>query len=156
MKKILLASFIALMFSGCFVDMIREESHESLLKPDVEWVVYKIILESGEVIEPNWQWRELHSDMQFDVKQNRIFGKAVCNNYFATFALKGKQLTISHSGSSRRLCFSNESMDYEMKFLKNLEGSFEVRQKNKEMRLYSPRATYYLREDSQAHDHSKQ
>lgn len=148
MNKYILICFMSLLFHGCFVDMLREESHETLLKSDSQWIVYKIVLHSGEIIEPNWQWRELVSSMKFDVKQNRIFGKAACNNYFANFKIQGKKLNINKSGSSRRLCFPNESMEYEMNFLTNLNGDFIIKAKANNMILESSKATYYLRQDT--------
>ena len=134
---------VGLLSSGCFVDIVREEHKEDLLNPSKQWYVYKITLENGEEIAPKWE--NAKSSLSFETNENRIFGVSACNNYFATFALKGKKLSVSNSGWSRRICHPEESMMYEYLFIKNLVGEFEVRLEGEEMRLVGSHAVYYLR-----------
>ncbi|WP_295699283.1 META domain-containing protein [Helicobacter mastomyrinus] len=142
--KITICAMTALIvMSGCFVDLVRQENKEALLESSKQWYVYKILYQNGREFTPIWE--QAKSSMSFDVDENRIFGVSVCNNYFATFALSGKKLKVSNSGSSRRICFPHESAEYEYYFLKALEGDFIVRKKGNQMQLEGKEATYYLK-----------
>lgn len=134
---------VGIISSGCFVDIVREEHKEKLLIPSKQWYVYKITLENGEEITPKWE--NAKSSLSFDTNENRIFGVSACNNYFATFALKGAKIRISNTGWSRRICQPEESMMYEFLFIKNLTGEFEVKLDKGQMRLIGAHATYYLK-----------
>lgn len=136
-------SISALLFSnGCFVDLVKHQNKKNLLESDEEWHVYEIVLKDGTRLTPTDKYE---SNMEFDVDENRIFGVAACNNYFATFSLKGKKMRISEKGNSRKLCFPREGMEYERAFLGGLEGSFTVSRENELMQLKGKNATYYLR-----------
>lgn len=141
--KLGLILLVMLCASGCFVDMLRQESHETLLGSDKEWYVYKIVLGDGQEFTPKWE--NAKSTLIFSVGENRIFGISACNNYSATFLLKGKKMNVSSIDWSRRICYPEESMKYEYWFLKNLEGNFVVKRSGKELVLESERAVYYLR-----------
>lgn len=134
---------VALMsVQGCFVDLLRQENKENLLESKKQWYVSKIVLNDGRELKPIWA--DAKSTMSFDTDENRIFGVGVCNNYFATFALKGKKLQVSGVGSSRRMCEENEAMNYEFWFFKALDGGFVVKKKGGKMELKGATATYYL------------
>ncbi|TLD96516.1 META domain-containing protein [Helicobacter jaachi] len=138
-----LAMVLTLLFvNGCFVDLVRHENNEIILESNKQWYVSKITFKDGTEISPVWE--EAKSNMNFNVNENRIFGISVCNNYFATFTLKGNKLKVSNIGSSRRMCFPNESMRYEYMFLKYLQGDFIVNKKDGKIRLEGQEATYYL------------
>lgn len=138
-----LVVLVALTMSGCFVNLITQEYKDSLLEDEKQWYVYKFTLKDGQEFEPIW--KEAQSTMSFDTEENRIFGVSVCNNYFATFALRGKKLKVSASGASRRLYHPSESSRYEFWFVRSLEGEFVIEKEGKEMRLKGEHATYYLR-----------
>lgn len=134
---------VALMsVQGCFVDLLRQENKENLLESKKQWYVSKIVLNDGQELKPIWEGAK--STMSFDTDENRIFGVGVCNNYFATFALKGKKLQVSGVGSSRRMCEENEGMNYEFWFFKGLAGEFAIKKRGGKMELKGAGATYYL------------
>lgn len=134
---------VALMsVQGCFVDLLRQENKENLLESKKQWYVSKIVLSDGRELKPIWEGAK--STMSFDADENRIFGVGVCNNYFATFALKGKKLQVSGVGSSRRMCEENEGMNYEFWFFKGLAGEFAIKKRGGKMELKGVGATYYL------------
>ncbi|RDU60832.1 META domain-containing protein [Helicobacter marmotae] len=145
MKIVCLNLMALVLMSACFVDLVRKENQEILLADEKQWRVYKFVLQDGRTFIPIWQ--DTQATMSFDVDENRIFGINICNNYFATFAIKGTKLTISHSGSSRRICTPSESQEFQFHFLQNLEGEFIVRKDihNDQMRLEGKNATYYLK-----------
>ena len=121
---------VALMsVQGCFVDLLRQENKENLLESKKQWYVSKIVLSDGRELKPIWEGAK--STMSFDADENRIFGVGVCNNYFATFALKGKKLQVSGVGSSRRMCEENEGMNYEFWFFKGLAGEFAIKKRSR-------------------------
>lgn len=127
---------------GCFVDLLRQENKENVLESKKEWYVSKIILHDAKELTPIW--KDAKSTMVFDADENRIFGVGVCNNYFATFALKGKKLKVSGLGSTRRICKEGESMNYEFWFFKALDGEFTIKKRDGKMELRGDKATYYL------------
>lgn len=134
---------LMMVLSGCFVELMKHEQEEAFLSGGKEWYVYKIILEDGRELIPKWE--NAKSTLSFNVDENRIFGVIACNNYFATFHLKRKKLSVSNTGWSRRICYPEDSMRYEYWFIKSLEGEFVVKKENKELILQSDRAVYYLR-----------
>nr|QGT50358.1 hypothetical protein Helico5904_0300 [uncultured Helicobacter sp.] len=134
--------FLLFFVNGCFIDLIKQENKETLLDDGKHWYVYKIVLKSGEEIIPT---QNAKSTMEFDADEDRIFGVGSCNNYFATFALKGKKLTMSNAGSSRRVCYPTEDNRYEFLFVRGLNGTFVVSRNYKEMLLKGSEISYYLR-----------
>lgn len=142
LKKILFSSMVLICISGCFVDVMRHENEEALFGDGKQWRVYKFVLKDGREFTPMWE--EAKSNMAFDISEDKIFGVSVCNNYFASFKLRGKKLQISDSGASRRLCFSEGSGVYEFNFVRGLQGEFVVKRKGRQMELKSKNITYYL------------
>lgn len=134
---------LGIMQSGCFVDIVKQEAKESLLAHNQQWYVYKIVLKGGEILTPSAQ---SSSTMSFEAEENRIFGIASCNNYFATFNLKGKKLKVQDVGSSKRMCESREAGAYEAKFLEHLHGNFEIKKSSQDMELRGKEAIFYLRQ----------
>ena len=55
--------------------------------------------------------------LEFFKEENRVAGFAGCNNYFATYNLKGSELTFSNAGSTRKMC---ADMSVEDAFLKKM------------------------------------
>ncbi|MCH5313421.1 MAG: META domain-containing protein [Helicobacter sp.] len=141
-KKIFFSAIVLILMSGCFVDALKEKRQESFLSDEKQWYVYKFVLKDGREFVPTWQ--NAKSTMSFDVDEGRIFGVSVCNNYFASFKLKGKKLTISDSGTSRRMCYPDETLSYEFNFTRGLEGEFVVYRKDEQMELRGKDITYYL------------
>ena len=54
---------------------------------------------------------------EFVAEENRVAGFAGCNNYFATYELKGHELKLGPAGATRKMC---EDMAVEDAFLKQL------------------------------------
>lgn len=142
------ALMILLTNNGCFFDLMKQENKAFLLESQKQWYVYKILTKDGLEITPPEE--NTKSTMSFDIDENRIFGIASCNNYFATFALDNRTLTISQKGASRRICFPNESLEYEYIFLQELEGIFKIKKSGKKMQLIGENATYYLQQLSES------
>lgn len=134
--------FLTIFVNGCFIDLVQQENEKTLLDNNKHWYVYKIVLKSGEEIIPT---HHAQSTMEFDTIEDRIYGIGSCNNYFATFTLKGKKLTMSNSGSSRRVCYPTEDNQYEFLFVRGLNGTFVVSRNYKEMLLKGSEVSYYLR-----------
>lgn len=62
-----------------------------------------------------------HVTLAFSADEGRVYGSAGCNRYFGGFAIKGKRLTIGHTGSTRMFCGSPEGlMDQEDEYLRTL------------------------------------
>ena len=141
-KKSLICVLLLVFMNGCFLEVLQRENEEQLLG-DEKWYVYKFVLKNGREFEPIWEG--VQSSMIFDIDENRIFGVSVCNNYFASFTLKGKKLKMSDSGSSRRMCSPAESMSYEFFFTRGLNGDFVIHRKGKFMEIKGKEMTYYLK-----------
>ena len=54
---------------------------------------------------------------EFFKEESRVAGYAGCNNYFATYELKGNELIFSNAGSTRKMC---ADMSVEDAFLKKM------------------------------------
>ena len=87
------------------------------------------------------------STFDFDVKQNKIFGVAGCNNFSADYAWKdADNIEIYDVNITRKLCTPSRVMVFEMRFARNLKNIFFVEKKGKdEMILKSKDVQIYLK-----------
>ena len=87
------------------------------------------------------------SSFDFDVKQNKIFGVAGCNNFSADYAWKdADNIEIYDVNITRKLCTPSRVMVFEMRFARNLKNIFFVEKKGKdEMILKSKEVQIYLK-----------
>jgi heat shock protein HslJ len=67
--------------------------------------------------------------------ENRLAGNASCNQFFATFALNGDQLTITLAGVTRKLC-PPALLEQEQRFLAAVEAVARAEIRNGLLYLY--------------------
>ncbi|PAF50522.1 META domain-containing protein [Helicobacter sp. 13S00477-4] len=83
--------------------------------------------------------------MVFDQTQNRIYGTAACNTYFASYTWKDtKHLEVGNTGMTRKLCDPDELMGFEFRFMRNFNGMFTVTQDKTSMILDNGKMQIYL------------
>ena len=70
----------------------------------------------------------------FQEEDQRLSGFAGCNNFFSTYHLKGKEITIDQSGATRKLC---PDMSVENAFFKLLPEVARYEVVKKELYLYN-------------------
>jgi heat shock protein HslJ len=75
--------------------------------------------------------------IEFDEKQHRASGDTGCNRFFGELAVEGTSVRISHLGSTKRACLSEDANRREAQFLRSLEKTtrFEVHEGT--LRLYA-------------------
>ena len=66
--------------------------------------------------------------LNFDEKENKISGKALCNSFFAEYEMIGHKITFSSIGSTKMYC--EGMMDEESQIITNLQSTtrYEVKQ----------------------------
>ncbi len=69
----------------------------------------------------------------FAEDENRVSGYAGCNNYFATYNLKGAELSFSDAGSTRKMC---ADMSVEDAFLKKMNEIAYYKMVKSELHLF--------------------
>lgn len=77
-----------------------------------------------------------HPTFEFSEEENRVSGSAGCNNYFASYEVKGKELTLGNAGSTRMMC---QDMTVEDAFLKNLSEIAYYKVIKSELHLFDAR-----------------
>ncbi|WP_394995885.1 META domain-containing protein [uncultured Helicobacter sp.] len=85
-----------------------------------EWKANRLSIDTRVLFAPQ------DTTMIFDTDQNRIYGNAGCNNYTANIEIEGNALLIKRRTFTRKLCESQEVMEYEFEFLRGLEGEYEI------------------------------
>lgn len=70
---------------------------------------------------------------EFSEEENRVFGFAGCNNYFATYELNGDEIKIGAAGATRKMC---PDMTVEDQFLKHLDKIASYKVINGELQLF--------------------
>lgn len=76
---------------------------------------------------------EIHPTLEFNAEENRVSGFSGCNNYFAGYTLSGNDLTIGHSGATRKMC---PDMSVEDAFLPLLSAVASYELDNKGLHLF--------------------
>ncbi|MFC3867272.1 META domain-containing protein [Helicobacter equorum] len=87
---------------------------------DKEWKAYRLSIDTKVLFAPQ------NATMIFDTQQNRIYGNTGCNNYTANIQVEQNKLIITKRTFTRKLCESQEVMDYEFAFLRSLEGEYDI------------------------------
>lgn len=84
--------------------------------------------------------------MDFDTKENRISGESGCGSYYARYAWNDKShLEIIPGSATRKICTPREVTRFEFRFVRGLEGAFEITQKDeKTLTLKSEKMAIYL------------
>ncbi|HIV48366.1 META domain-containing protein [uncultured Helicobacter sp.] len=85
-----------------------------------EWNVNRLSIDTKVLFAPQ------NATMIFDIDQNRIYGNAGCNNYTANIDTDHNKIIIKRRTFTRKFCESQEVMEYEFEFLRNLEGEYEI------------------------------
>lgn len=84
--------------------------------------------------------------MDFDTKENRISGESGCGAYYARYAWNDKShLEIVPGSATRKICTPREVTRFEFRFVRGLDGKFEITQKDeKTLTLKGEKMTIYL------------
>ena len=97
-----------------------------------KWKVIKIIgIESLQIF----------PTLEFVEEDNKVAGYAGCNNYFATYELKGKELHIGAAGATRKMC---QDMSVEDVFLKQLDQIAYYKLVKSELHLFDMKDTLIM------------
>lgn len=102
MKRILLASLTALLASGCAVETQKLQYDVTYI---TEWIGDEPVVGRNPV--------------SLTLSQDRAYGNAGCNHWFASYQLDGQQIRFSQIGSTRKLC-AEHLMRQEQHFLELL------------------------------------
>lgn len=66
-----------------------------------------------------------------NINKDNVYGNAGCNNYFSSFKMiDEKSVQFSYAGSTRMLCYDKKVNDFEYKFLKVIEDTFNIEYTN--------------------------
>lgn len=102
MKKILLTILAALFVSGCAIDSQKLEYDVTYI---TEWIGDEPVVGRNPV--------------SLTFSQDRAYGNAGCNHWFASYQLDGQQIRFSQIGSTRKMC-AEHLMKQEQHFLQLL------------------------------------
>lgn len=94
------ASLCALLVTGCATDAPQLQQDSAY---QVEWIGERPLIDNSHLT------ITLGAD-------GRAFGSAGCNHWFATYSLKGEQISFSQAGSTRKMC-PPALMEQEQRFL---------------------------------------
>lgn len=76
-------------------------------------------------------------------EDDRIYGNAGCNAYFAGVSSNDGKIEIDAAGSTKMACHEESVNEFEYKFLTNLNGAFEL----KDNALIGKKLTIFLGDD---------
>ena len=84
--------------------------------------------------------------MDFETKENRISGESGCGSYYARYSWNDKtHLEIVPGSATRKICTPREVSRFEFRFVRGLEGVFEITHKDeKKLTLQSEKMTIHL------------
>ncbi|MCQ4311876.1 META domain-containing protein [Stutzerimonas sp. VN223-3] len=101
MKKLTLAS-LALLVSGCAVEPLTLQNDVTYI---AEWIGNKPVVGRNPV--------------SLTFSEDRVYGNAGCNHWFASYQLDNQQIRFSEIGSTRKMC-AEHIMKQEQHFLELL------------------------------------
>lgn len=121
MKKLIL--ILGFILAGCASNATMATSQNTDSKM-IEQKTYKIesitLKDEGDMLEA-----PQNATMGFE--EDRIYGNAGCNNYFASIKwADDNTLEISQGGSTKMMCADEEANSFEYNYLSNLNGTFSV------------------------------
>ncbi|MHB0763787.1 META domain-containing protein [Stutzerimonas sp. NM35] len=99
MKNILLTALAALFVSGCAVESQKLQYDVTYI---TEWIGDEPVVGRNPV--------------SLTFSQDRAYGNAGCNHWFASYQLDGQQIRFSQIGSTRKMC-AEHLMQQEQHFL---------------------------------------
>ena len=102
MKKILLAGLAILSVSGCAVEPLTLQNEVTYI---AEWIGDDPVVGRNPV--------------SLTFSEDRAYGNAGCNHWFASYQLDGQKLRFSEIGSTRKMC-AEHIMKQEQHFLELL------------------------------------
>ncbi|MGY8818100.1 MAG: META domain-containing protein [Pseudomonadales bacterium] len=102
MKKILLAGLAILSVSGCAVEPLTLQNEVTYI---AEWIGDEPVVGRNPV--------------SLTFSEDRAYGNAGCNHWFASYQLDGQKLRFSEIGSTRKMC-ADHIMKQEQHFLELL------------------------------------
>ncbi len=102
MKKILLAGLVGLSVSGCAVEPLTLQNEVTYI---AEWIGDEPVVGRNPV--------------SLTFSEDRAYGNAGCNHWFASYQLDGQKLRFSEIGSTRKMC-ADHIMKQEQHFLELL------------------------------------
>jgi heat shock protein HslJ len=102
MKKILLAGLVILSVSGCAVEPLTLQNEVTYI---AEWIGDEPVVGRNPV--------------SLTFSEDRAYGNAGCNHWFASYQLDGQKLRFSEIGSTRKMC-AEHIMKQEQHFLELL------------------------------------
>ncbi|AZZ44897.1 META domain-containing protein [Pseudomonadaceae bacterium SI-3] len=102
MKKIVLAGLTILFLSGCSVEPLTLQNEVTYI---AEWIGDEPVVGRNPV--------------SLTFSEDRAYGNAGCNHWFASYQLDGQKLRFSEIGSTRKMC-ADHIMKQEQHFLELL------------------------------------
>lgn len=84
--------------------------------------------------------------MEFETKENRISGESGCGSYYARYSWNDKtHLEIVPGSATRKICTPREVSRFEFRFVRGLEGVFEIIHKDeRKLTLQGQKMTIHL------------
>lgn len=102
MKKVVLAGLAILFVAGCSVDPLTLQNEVTYI---AEWIGDEPVVGRNPV--------------SLTFSEDRAYGNAGCNHWFASYQLDGQKLRFSEIGSTRKMC-AEHIMKQEQHFLELL------------------------------------
>lgn len=112
-------------------------------KPPVDVIEPPVNIEMQDGSDLDGSWKVIQIDglgsfndfptFVFDREEMKVSGYAGCNNYFASYELKGAEITFGEAGSTRKMC---QSMVVEDAFLKKLKAIAYYKVVKSELHLF--------------------
>lgn len=135
MKYLMLYGFLAFFFMSCGGSK-RTAKNDSLEKEQITFTAKpksfaKELAGKWKVISMRRQQKaqlEVLNNvaLEFDVKDNRFYGKAPCNNINGSFALNGYSIRFSNIASTKMACDNLDQEGYYLKLLEERISAFTI------------------------------
>ncbi|RAX54619.1 hypothetical protein CCY99_02325 [Helicobacter sp. 16-1353] len=128
--KIYLLALVVLLSVGC-ADIAESNTQNKTNLSDGEYKIISITI-NNDIL-------EIPQKATFNIKDNRVYGNAGCNNYFGGF-VKNDDGSVSFFtiGSTRMLCPDGYANQFEYKYLRSLDSTFRLSKNGKDIILENP------------------
>lgn len=105
---------LVLIFGGCSVAGLKVTDLENR-----EFKIFHVVID-------NKILKFDSAKIGFDKKEKRVYGKAGCNSFFASYEDKGDRISIDENIGATKMICDPEAMEFEDNFLQNFNGVFEI------------------------------
>lgn len=117
------AFFILIFLNGCFFASIFDFGPKIDLGKN-QWEITSFTLGDKQYKASDY---EQIPSMRFDTAELKLYGNTGCNAFFANYVwINDQKIEMRNSGMTRKMCQSQEAMQFEQKLMEEFDGEFEV------------------------------